>query len=133
MLNFLNDCICDDPNVQKNHKVIENVNNNNNNNTSINNNNNNNNHNVTPLPNPNELNGNANRHIKSTNDRKRFNRITSKCPEFMQNYCMCFFRKIEPIERNSKIELQNGTPIIPIKLDSDVYVPFFQLSFNLEK
>lgn len=123
MLNFLNDCVCDDPTISRNRKVNANGTNNNNNNTSINNN-----INHTTLPS--SIEQNASCDIKSTSgrytfyDRKRFNRISSKCPEFIQNYCMCFFRKIEPIECNGKTGLQNGTPIIPITLDSDVYVLF---------
>lgn len=135
MLNFFNDCTCDDPNASsKNRKVVDNVNNNNNNNdnSSINNNIT---HSVTPLSNRKEQNGIANGNIKCTSGqsyihgRKRFNRITSKCPEFMQNYCMCLFRRIEP-EPDGKIEHQNGTPVIPIIHDSDVYVLFSSLNFK---
>lgn len=120
MLNFVNDCIYGDKNIPRNQKIIENVNNNNNVN-SINNN-------VIPLENnyetiSNEFN-NSNKTI-NPNRRHNNNSISRKCPEFMQNYCMCLFRKIEPIDRNSKAELKNGTPIIPVALDSDVYVSHY--------
>lgn len=69
----------------------------------------------------------------SSTQRAHFQRFfLQKYPDFLRNYCMCLYRKIEPDDLNDTSDAaadkysNNGylsrTPIIPITVDPNMYV-----------
>lgn len=60
--------------------------------------------------------------------------IFHKYPQFLENYCLCLHRKVEPADQfaSQAIPANNSihtTPIIPVVDDIEVYVELFSFIF----
>lgn len=77
-----------------------------------------------------------------TNQPQYVMRFFRKYPQFFQNYCFCLHSKVEPMTSSDPIDgfknsttlngannNNNTTPIIPIAIDTNMYVAFCSLFF----